>query len=136
MVVKTEMCQAESLWEVVSAAPDDGRFIACALSSGSVDDRLSVVFLVETMGKERDIHVVLKKIRMTAGAVDESRDDRRWDPHQENPYPKFRKYHPQFQVFPDTQALPSPLSSTLGIKLNAFYTAFITRRYGKLSGIE
>ncbi len=36
VVVESEMCQAGPLGEAVSADPDDGgRFIACALSSGS-----------------------------------------------------------------------------------------------------
>jgi predicted nucleic acid-binding protein len=35
VVVEAEMCQAEPLLEAVSADPDDDKFIACALSSGS-----------------------------------------------------------------------------------------------------
>jgi putative PIN family toxin of toxin-antitoxin system len=35
VVVEAEMCQAEPLFEAVSADPDDDKFIACALSSGS-----------------------------------------------------------------------------------------------------
>jgi len=35
VVVEAEMCQPESLCEAVSADPDDDKFIACALSSGS-----------------------------------------------------------------------------------------------------
>jgi putative PIN family toxin of toxin-antitoxin system len=35
VVVEAEMCQAEPLMEAVSADPDDDKFIACALSSGS-----------------------------------------------------------------------------------------------------
>ena len=35
LLVQAEMCQAEPLPEVVSADPDDDKFIACALSSGS-----------------------------------------------------------------------------------------------------
>jgi putative PIN family toxin of toxin-antitoxin system len=35
LLVEAEMCQAEPLPEPVSADPDDDKFIACALSSGS-----------------------------------------------------------------------------------------------------
>ena len=35
VVVEAEMCQAEPLLEAVSVDPDDDKFIACALSSGS-----------------------------------------------------------------------------------------------------
>jgi putative PIN family toxin of toxin-antitoxin system len=35
VVVEAEMCQVEALPEAVSADPDDDKFIACALSSGS-----------------------------------------------------------------------------------------------------
>jgi len=35
VVVEAEMCQAEPLTEAVSADPDDDKFIACSLSSGS-----------------------------------------------------------------------------------------------------
>lgn len=35
VVVEAEMCQAEPLLETVSADPDDDKFIACSLSSGS-----------------------------------------------------------------------------------------------------
>jgi putative PIN family toxin of toxin-antitoxin system len=35
VLVEAEMCQVEPLSEVVCADPDDDKFIACALSSGS-----------------------------------------------------------------------------------------------------
>ncbi len=35
VLVKAEMCQVEALSEKVCADPDDDKFIACALSSGS-----------------------------------------------------------------------------------------------------
>ncbi|MDO3377132.1 hypothetical protein M3027_03240 [Geoalkalibacter halelectricus] len=35
VVVEAEMCQPEPLCEAVSADPDNDKFIACALSSGS-----------------------------------------------------------------------------------------------------
>lgn len=35
LLVQAEMCQAEPLPEAVSADPDDDKFIACALASGS-----------------------------------------------------------------------------------------------------
>ena len=35
VVIGAEMCQAEPLLEAVSVDPDDDKFIACALSSGS-----------------------------------------------------------------------------------------------------
>jgi predicted nucleic acid-binding protein len=35
VLVEAEMCQTEPLSEAVSADPDDDKFIACALSSGS-----------------------------------------------------------------------------------------------------
>jgi putative PIN family toxin of toxin-antitoxin system len=35
LVVEAEMCQAAPLLEAVSTDPDDDKFIACALSSGS-----------------------------------------------------------------------------------------------------
>ena len=35
VVVEAELCQAKPLGEAVSADPDDDKFIACALSSGS-----------------------------------------------------------------------------------------------------